>query len=421
MIVISHPNKIINVEVNLPASKSISNRLLVIQFLMQKSFEIEHLSNCNDTNDLIEALNQIHTAKNRGSEIATLVDAGEAGTSYRFLTALLATLPGNYELIGSEKLMQRPINTLVDVLRSLGATIVSKNNNSFGPLLIKGSSIEGGHVKLEANTSSQFISALMLVAPYFKKGLTIELIGNVVSWDYIKMTMELMKLFGATVETNQKFIHVSFGPYQTEKKTYRVESDWTAASYWYAFAMLSKACNIVLKGLNEQSFQGDSIVASIFRLYGIKSQFSPTGVTVTKSANTGFILDYDFVNNPDLVQTFAFLHAALGLNLQINNAANLRHKETDRIAAIAKEIEKIGGNILLKSDNDFYLQCKSPTLAQDVAFETYKDHRMAMSMALLALRFNEIKIANPKVVDKSYPDFWQHLTKAGFTIEGSAF
>ena len=415
MITISHPSKIIkNANVNLPASKSISNRLLVIHFLMNKSFKIENLSNCNDTADLINALHQIESKNNLENKVT--VNVGEAGTSYRFLTALLATLPGDYELRGSKKLMQRPMGELILALKQLGAQISTTNNTGNGPLFIIGKTLQGGSIAIDAGTSSQFITALMLVAPYFKEGLTIELKGKVVSFTYIKMTVELMRAFGAEVGFNDNVISISHQPYHTSLETFTVEADWTAASYWYAFAAISKECNIVLKGLNEQSLQGDGILAHLFNIYGIQSQFNTIGVTLSKLKGSGFIHIFDFVDNPDLVQTFAFLNAALGLPLQVNNASNIVHKETDRISAIANEIKKIGGLLTVIEDDDFNIENNKPELSEKAIFKTYQDHRMAMSAAILAMIFSKVTIESEEVVSKSYPDFWEHLSQAGFEI-----
>jgi 3-phosphoshikimate 1-carboxyvinyltransferase len=414
MITISHPTKVINANINLPASKSISNRLLVIHFLMNKSFKIENLSNCNDTVDLINALHQIETKNNLENKVT--VDVGEAGTSYRFLTALLATLPGDYELRGTKKLLQRPMGELIEALKQIGAQISTNDNTGNGPLFITGKTLQGGSIAIDASTSSQFITALMLVAPYFKEGLTIDLKGKVVSLTYIKMTLGLMRAFGAAVHFNDNLIQILHQPYYTSVETFTVEADWTAASYWYAFAAISKECNIVLNGLNEQSLQGDGILAHLFNIYGIQSQFNTIGVTLSKLKGSGFIHVFDFVDNPDLVQTFAFLNTGLGLPLQVNNASNLVHKETDRITALANEIKKIGGLLTVIEGDDFNIESNKPELSEKAIFKTYHDHRMAMSAAILAMVFSKITIESEEVVSKSYPDFWEHLSQAGFEI-----
>ena len=381
---------------------------------MNKSFKIENLSNCNDTFDLINALHQIESKNNLENKVT--VDVGEAGTSYRFLTALLATLPGDYELRGTKKLMQRPMGELIEALKQLGAQISTNDNTGNGPLFITGKTLQGGSIAIDASTSSQFITALMLVAPYFKEGLTIDLKGKVVSLTYIKMTLGLMRAFGAEVHFNDNLIQILHQPYHTSVETFTVEADWTAASYWYAFAAISKECNIVLNGLNEQSLQGDGILAHLFNIYGIQSQFNTIGVTLSKLKGSGFIHVFDFVDNPDLVQTFAFLNTGLGLPLQVNNASNLVHKETDRITALANEIKKIGGLLTVIEGDDFNIESNKPELSEKAIFKTYHDHRMAMSAAILAMVFSKITIESEEVVSKSYPDFWEHLSQAGFEI-----
>ena len=305
---------------------------------------------------------------------------------------------------------------LIEALKQLGAQISTDDNTGNGPLFITGKTLQGGSIAIDASTSSQFITALMLVAPYFKKGLTIDLKGKVVSLTYIKMTLGLMRAFGAAVHFNDNLIQILHQPYYTSVETFTVEADWTAASYWYALAAISKECNIVLNGLNEQSLQGDGILAHLFNIYGIQSQFNTIGVTLSKLKGSGFIHVFDFVDNPDLVQTFAFLNTGLGLPLQVNNASNLVHKETDRISALANEIKKIGGLLTVIEGDDFNIESNKPELSEKAIFKTYHDHRMAMSAAILAMVFSKITIESEEVVSKSYPDFWEHLSQAGFEI-----
>jgi 3-phosphoshikimate 1-carboxyvinyltransferase len=230
------------------------------------------------------------------------------------------------------------------------------------------------------------------------------------------MTLGIMRAFGAAVHFNDNLIQILHQPYYTSVETFTVEADWTAASYWYAFAAISKECNIVLNGLNEQSLQGDGILAHLFNIYGIQSQFNTIGVTLSKLKGSGFIHVFDFVDNPDLVQTFAFLNTGLGLPLQVNNASNLVHKETDRITALANEIKKIGGLLTVIEGDDFNIESNKPELSEKAIFKTYHDHRMAMSAAILTMIFSKITIESEEVVSKSYPDFWEHLSQAGFEI-----
>lgn len=416
MISLSNQSKVIETTVDLPASKSISNRLLIIHFLMKQTFKIEHLSDCDDTNNLNLALKNINAKDTIEQNEYMCVDVGEAGTSFRFLTALLAIISGKYKLVGTSKLLQRPIAPLVDALNQLGANINFENNKIGSALLIDESKIVGGDIDLDASISSQFITALMLVAPYFTNGLTIHLKGKIVSTSYIILTKKLMIEFGADVEFIGNTIHIKPVPYQYHHSKYFVESDWTAASYWFAFAALSNKANIFIKGLKENSYQGDALVAPLFNIYGIQSSFFEDGLQITKSKHEGFIHIFDFIDNPDLVQTFAFLNAALDLPLQVNQAANLIHKETNRIEALSNELSKIGVELVVKSNDDFAITCKPFKIQLPLIFKTYQDHRMAMSAAILAMKFDSIQIANSEVVLKSYPNFWNHLSQAGFTI-----
>lgn len=417
MISISHQSKIIDTKVNLPASKSISNRLLIIHFLMKQTFKIENLSRCDDTNNLNTALTKINSIRANAQDDFMCVDVGEAGTSFRFLSALLAIIPGKYKLIGTSKLLQRPIAPLVEALNLLGAKIKFENNKVGSALLIEESNIDGGEIDLDASISSQFITALMLVAPYFNKGLTIHLKGKIVSSSYIILTKKLMIEFGADVEFMGNTISIKPVPYQYHKSNYHVESDWTAASYWFAFAVLSEKASIFLEGLTNNSFQGDALVAPLFNMYGIQHSFIDDGMQIIKSHHDGFIHIFEFIDNPDLVQTFAFLNAALGLPLQVNQAANLIYKESNRIEALTIELSKIGARLHANNHDDFSIESNSSINSEPVIFETYEDHRMAMSASMLALKFDSIKITNPNVVLKSYPEFWNHLSQAGFTIK----
>jgi 3-phosphoshikimate 1-carboxyvinyltransferase len=416
MISVFHPTQIIDTSVDLTASKSISNRLLIIHFLMKRSFGIDHLSVCNDTLYLQEALSLLDTNKPHSDDDKTIVDVGEAGTSFRFLTALLCITPGNFILTGSKRLMERPVMPLVEALRKLGANIRFGQDQQSGPMHISYASIDGGTIVLDAGVSSQFISALMLIAPYFKNGLVIQLKGEAVSVPYIQMTKGLMQQFGAKVEFSDHQVEIKPGPYQSQGERYRVESDWTAASYWYAFTLLSQKGQIRLKGLHFNSLQGDRLLADIFALYGVHTHFNDDDAIISKGGNSGYIDAFDFNDNPDLVQTFAFMHAALKLPLQVNRAGNLTLKETNRITALSHELEKAGATVNIINQDDFYISCAHTHVTSNPIFRTYQDHRMAMSAAILGM-IAKIKIHQPEVVSKSYPQFWEHLKAAGFLIE----
>ena len=407
MITVFKKNSSLNAKIKLPASKSISNRLLIIQYLAKHKFEIQNLSVANDTVFLTDAIQQINKTN--------LINCGEGGTSYRFLTALLAITEGNFELFGHQHLMQRPIALLVDALNTLGAAITYKNNTGNGPLLITGKKIEGGHLAIDGNVSSQFISALLLVAPYFEKGIILKLNTEPVSKDYIIMTIKLMQNFGAQVEWEGSTIEVKAGNYHTNESEFTVESDWSAASYWYSMAAMANDVDVTLYGLNETSLQGDSIIAAMMHLYGVKTIFTSAGVQLVRNKNRGVITGFDFADCPDLVQTFAFLNAALRAPLQVNNAANLRLKETDRINALSTELQKLGVQVQIENDNSVFFSFPYE-YNQALYVDTYNDHRMAMSPLPLAFCVDTLVIENEKAVSKSYPDFWKHLQAAGFNI-----
>ena len=415
MITVSHPTKIVSADIDLPASKSVSNRLLVIHFLMGQSFKINHLSACDDTNNLQKALAKLAVDLQSKTDKAIVVDIGEAGTSYRFLTAMLAITPGKFILTGSKRLLERPIQPLVDALQQLGASISYENKQPGNPILINHTVMHGGEIELDANISSQFVSALMLIAPYFKNGLVIKLKGKPVSVAYIVMTMKLMQQFGAEVAFYTHEIHIKPTNYQLQSSTYTVESDWTAASYWYAFALLSGKSKIQLKGLYFNSLQGDRLLADLFAMYGVQTHFNNQGVIISKGDHNGYIDVFDFNDTPDLVQTFAFMHAALQLPLQINAAGNLQHKETDRIAALACELKKNGTQLQVKHPDDMHLVFSFANHQGMPIFETYQDHRMAMSASIIGM-MKKVGIKHPEVVAKSYPNFWDHLKTAGFEV-----
>lgn len=410
MISIRKNNKQVNARISLPASKSLSNRLLIIQHLCSQNFDLLNLSEANDTIILKRALADIKNNKKN-------IDAGEAGTAFRFLTVLLSITEGDFELKGSKKLMERPILPLVNALKSIGAIIdfnVDDGNNS---LLIKGKKLAGGFIAIDANISSQFISALLMVAPVLTNGLTIKMTGSVVSFDYIKMTINLMQTFGIDVKFEDNTITVNSGNYTSKVPQFFIESDWSAASYWYSIALLSADCEIELLGLTQNSLQGDSIVALLFNLYGINTTFNQKSIVLHKQHINSNLVAFDFIDCPDLVQTFAFCHAALNKNIIINGAANLRLKETDRIEALKNELLKF--NTVLETGNQHSLLLQAPVnLSYNlVPVKTYQDHRMAMAAAPLALKYNTIIIENEQVVSKSYPNFWKDLASAGFEIE----
>ena len=403
--------------IKLPSSKSISNRALIIYALSDCCILPENLSDCDDTEVIIRALREKpHT-----------IDIGAAGTAMRFTTALLAaTDSGEHVLTGTERMKHRPIKILVDALRRLGADISYAGAEGFPPLLIRGQRLEGGELEIEGNVSSQYISALLMIGPVLSRGLTLHLQGEIISRPYIDLTLWMMREFGAKAEwSSVDTIEVKPQPYQP--RPYYIENDWSAASYWYEMVALSEDADteVRLEGLMDGSKQGDSSVRYIFSLLGVKTTFSsrtagrPTTVTLRKNGHCVPRLEYDFVNSPDLAQTFVVTCCALGVPFHFTGLQTLKIKETDRIEALKREMAKLGYVLTDVNDSELSWDGNKPDVMdtkKPVAIDTYDDHRMALAFSPLALRRSVI-INNPQVVTKSYPQFWTDLRDAGFLIE----
>jgi len=403
---ISHPNGIIKGEFNLPASKSISNRLLIIQVLAQPEFSISNLSESEDTRLLVNAL----SFKN------SVIKVGNAGTAFRFLTALLSFRPGEWILTGSNRMKNRPVGILVDALRILGANITYLENEGFPPLKIIGTKLTGGKVSLDGTVSSQFTSALLMIAPVLPGGLEITLKGKVTSKPFIRLTLELMSYFGIKYSWKNNRIIIKQQSYKSSDIT--VESDWTAASYWYEIAALSKQSDFFLSGLTRPSLQGDAVIADIFGSLGVETKVLPDGIQLRKVPLNIDKFDFDFSGNPDLAQTVAVTLTQLNIPFRLTGLKNLRIKEADRIQALIDESGKIG--VVLDEPSNGVLEWngrKDEIQQNKITFKTYKDHRMAMSFAPLSLANNNITIRKPDVVIKSYPGFWDELNKAGFSLD----
>lgn len=399
--------------VNLPASKSISNRALIIYALSDCCILPDNLSDCDDTAVIIRALR----------DNPATIDIGAAGTAMRFATAFLAaTASGEHVLTGTERMKHRPIAILVDALRFLGADIDYVGEQGFPPLAIRGRKLDGGMLEIEGNVSSQYISALLMIGPVLSKGLTLHLMGEIISRPYIDLTLWTMREFGAEAEwSSVDTIEVKPKPYQP--RPYYIENDWSAASYWYEMLALSPApdAEIRLEGLMDGSKQGDSSVRYIFSLLGVKTTFDskkpgvPTVVTLKKNGHCVPRLEYDFVNSPDLAQTFVVACCALGVPFHFTGLQTLKIKETDRIEALKAEMAKLGYVITDKNGSELSWDGNRMQSTGE-AIDTYDDHRMALAFAPMALR-QPIVINNPHVVTKSYPQFWEDLRDAGFTIE----
>ncbi len=393
--------------IQLPASKSISNRALILHALSGGEHQPRNLSDCDDTQVMIKAL----------TENSEIIDIMAAGTAMRFLTAYLCTRAETHIITGTERMQQRPISILVDALRKLGAEINYEANEGFPPLRINGGSLSGHRIILKGNVSSQYISALLMIGATLKQGLQLQLTGEIISRPYIRLTMQLMKDFGATVDwISDDTIEVRPTSYNPSVD-YFVESDWSAASYWYQIAALAKDANIQLNGLFEKSYQGDSRGAEIMRKLGVTTSFNEAGVRISKTVPTIKRLDENFVDIPDLAQTFVVTCAVLGIPFRFTGLQTLKIKETDRITALITEMRKLGyvlhdeANSILWWDGERCHPDSTPVIS------TYEDHRMAMAFAPASYLFPNMRIEHPQVVTKSYPSFWAHLQQVGFKIE----
>lgn len=388
----------IDLQITLPASKSISNRALILNALAYSPYDIQNLSDCDDTRVTVKALD---------SNDRTF-DIGAAGTAMRFLTAFLSKTVGEWVITGSERMKQRPIKLLVDALTTLGARIEYVEKEGFPPLRIFGSALTGGEIRLNGGISSQYISALMMIAPYMQNGLKIILEGNVISVPYINMTLNMMREYGVAVDFNNTIIDIKAQTYKPIQ--YKVESDWSAASYWYEVLAIAGKGKIFLTGLNQNSYQGDSKVAALFEQLGVSSTYQAEGVSLQATGKYVEQFKYDFVNQPDLAQTFAVTCCMKGIPFHFDGLQTLKIKETDRIAALINELGKLGFVLTEPAEGQLAWTGNRCDAAQPVSIATYEDHRMAMAFAPAAL-ITPLSIEEPQVVSKSYPGFWEDIEK----------
>ena len=396
----------IHTTIQLPSSKSISNRALIINALGNGTHHPENLSDCDDTRVMIRALN----------DDKETIDIMAAGTAMRFLTAYLSVTPGTRIITGTERMQQRPIQVLVNALRELGADIEYVANDGFPPLRITGRELRKDTISLPGNVSSQYISALLMIAPVLTNGLTIRLTGDIISRPYINLTLQLMNDFGVRAEWTDDH-RLKVVPQAYHSIPFYVESDWSAASYWYQIVALSKEAEVTLPGLFKDSYQGDSQVAGIFRSLGVETIYKDKAVILKKNGKSVERLDYDFINQPDLAQTFVVTCALLNIPFRFSGLQSLKIKETDRMAALITEMRKLG-YILHETDGSVLSwEGERCTTEEHPAIDTYEDHRMAMAFAPTCLALPEILINNPQVVSKSYPRYWEDLRQAGFIIK----
>ena len=400
------PPKRINTTIQLPSSKSISNRALIIHALGNNHHPLENLSDCDDTQVMIRALQ---------AQSGETIDIMAAGTAMRFLTAYLSVTPGKHTITGTQRMQQRPIQVLVNALRELGANIEYLVNEGFPPLHIQGTTLKKNHICLPGNVSSQYISALLMIGPSLTNGLTLTLTGDIISRPYINLTLQLMKDFGAqAVWVNEHKLKVE--PQRYHSRPFYVESDWSAASYWYQIVALSPEATITLPGLFSNSSQGDCQVAEIFRSLGVETHYEEKSVTIRKGGAITKRLDYDFINQPDLAQTMVVTCALMDIPFRFSGLQSLKIKETDRIAALIHEMKKLG--YVLQESNGSILTWEGERIKpSNEAIDTYEDHRMAMAFAPASIVLPNICINNPHVITKSYPRYWEDLQLAGFIIK----
>jgi 3-phosphoshikimate 1-carboxyvinyltransferase len=407
-----NPPKTIDTTIKLPASKSISNRVLIINALAGGNIIPQNISECDDTDVTLAAL----------KNMPEVIDIKAAGTAMRFLTAYLAATPGKHIITGTERMKRRPIGLLVDALRMLGADIEYVGEEGFPPLKIKGKTLMGGTIDVKGNMSSQFISALLMIAPTMINGLELRMTSEIISRPYIDLTLWTMREYGADADwTSGNTIMVK--PKMYKQRDYLIENDWSAASYWYEILALNGDADskVNLEGLMDGSKQGDSMIRYIFSMLGVKTKFEskekgkPTTITLSRNMRKLPRMDYDFVSSPDLAQTVVTCCCAMNVPFRFEGLSTLKIKETDRILALEQELKKLGFVLHDIDGKEMYWDGERCEATME-PIDTYEDHRMAMAFAPLAIKYPGLKINDPQVVSKSYPKFWDDLRQAGFEI-----
>ncbi|MFM8834394.1 MAG: 3-phosphoshikimate 1-carboxyvinyltransferase [Cytophagales bacterium] len=398
----------------LSASKSISNRVLILKALSGNQAVVRNLSDARDTQLMMQAL--VNPEK--------VIDVKDAGTTMRFLTAFFSLTGQHKEITGTPRMKERPIGLLVDALRKLGATINYLEKEGFPPIETQGFANQAtAELEIAGDVSSQYISALMMTGALLPKGLVITLTGKMGSVPYIEMTAALMHEFGVDCQTDWKRNTISIPNQQYRPAQYTVEADWSSASYWFAFTALAKQAEIILPNVTVRSLQGDKVIMDIMAQLGVQSDFSGTSLRLTKTENANY-LSWDFKDCPDLAQTVLPVCAAKGINGEFTGLESLRIKETDRITALQNELGKIGAKLTEPVVGRWRLEVGGSMLekhsnirhpASSIQINTYHDHRMAMGFAPWATLF-DLKIESPDVVDKSYPGFWKDMKEIGFDL-----
>lgn len=441
MLTIKAPKQELRAAITLSGSKSISNRLLILNEVLELNLSLKNISDSDDSSLLKQALQRI---KNKSSSV---IDIHHAGTDMRFLTAYLAAKKGEWMLTGSERMKQRPIGELVTSLKNLGADITYLEKENFPPLKINGKKLMGGAVEIDGSVSSQFVSALLLTAPTFENGLELTLKNQAVSWPYIKMTLDILSNCGVNVKHSDNIITINGSSFVNHKssiinhKYFTVESDWSSASYWYSICALSKNAIIELSYLTPDSLQADSLLPQLYNQLGVETTFKEKSIVLSNKQLNIQEFSYDFINCPDIAQTIAVTCFGLGVKARLTGLKTLKVKETDRIVALKTELEKFGATVDITEnsieiresrfeiqDARFKIQdarfktqdARSEMQVPEYRIETYNDHRMAMSFAPLALIYNTLSIQNPEVVTKSYPTFWDDLKSVGFSVNSQS-
>ena len=400
---LTHPSQQLSGNCTITGSKSESNRLLILQALFPE-LELQNLSNSDDTQAMARGL----------SSTAETIDIGHAGTTMRFLTSYFATTPGAEKILtGSKRMQERPIKILVDALRAIGADIEYVKNEGYPPLRISGKKITVNRVELAANVSSQYITSLMLIAPKLPKGLTIHLVGEITSIPYINMTCSLLQKVGVQATFEGQTIQV-FPQEKIMPKKVEVESDWSSASYHFSMAALADNAQISIKNYVSDSLQGDSVLVEIYKQMGVSSSFDGNTLHLKNNGAVQSHITLDLVKAPDIAQTIAVTCFGLGISCDLTGLHTLKIKETDRLVALDTELSKLGADIRVTNDS-LHLAARKKSINENVAIDTYHDHRMAMAFAPLGIKV-PIYINDADVVSKSYPTFWNDLRSLGFSI-----
>ena len=391
--------------IQITGSKSESNRMLLLQALYPK-ITLDNLSNSDDT---VAMKSGLESDKN-------MVDIGHAGTSMRFLSAYYSTLENQEKILtGSSRMQERPIGVLVDALRQLGADISYLKNEGYPPLLIKGKRLTASEVRLSANISSQYITALMLIAPSLPDGLRLYLEGKITSIPYIEMTLSLLHKIGVDAIFSGQDIQV-FPKKDITQITHAVESDWSSASYYFSMVALAKEADVSLSTYKKDSLQGDRVLMDVYQQFGVKSSIENNTLALKKQTMGSTHVQLDLSDAPDIAQTIAVTCYGLGLSCSLTGLHTLKIKETDRLVALQNELSKLGATIEI-TDKSLHLHKRTNPIRSNVLIETYHDHRMAMAFAPLGLLV-PIRIQDADVVTKSYPGFWKDLEQNGF-LSGS--